>query len=367
MMPVPVPADLRPAAGARARFAIPQRVLIVDDSLVIRSVIEHIVLHDPSFVLAGSFSNATNAIGFLKTNSVDIILLDIEMPGRSGLDALPDILAEAKAAPVMILSSCVADGAPMILKALSLGASDTLAKPGRNNYSKIFCNLLMTRMTALCTPAPVPAVCLAPQTRATPGLKTRSSKLSCLAIGGSTGALPGLYEILQTLDERITAPILITQHLPDSFMPFFVDQLASKVRRPVYLGRHGMPIQSGCIYVAPGNAHLACRNVAGQMQVDLMKIWQNTYHRPAVDPMLASVSRYYGAGAAAIILSGMGKDGLIGAGHFADQGAPVYVQDAATSVVWGMPGCIAQAGLASAMLSPSQISSFIADCWLETS
>ena len=335
-------------------------VLIIDDSLVVRSVLERIVSQDNQFSVAGSFSNAACGLEFLKRHPVDIILLDIEMPAQSGLEALPQILEHANNAPVLILSSRVVEGAPMILQALSLGASDTLAKPGLNSYSRHFSQMLIERMATLVQPK------LALNVSTRKNTIARRSHLACLAIGGSTGGLPGLYEILANLDPQIDAPIMVTQHLPEHFMPFFIDQLTPKVRRKVKLAEHDMPIKPNHIYVANGKAHLACKNVGGQMFIDLMTTWENTLHRSAVDPMMASIAKHYGPSAAAIILSGMGKDGLIGAGHFVEQSAPVYVQDVDTSIVWGMPGAIAQAGYASAVLTPSQISSYISDCWVDT-
>lgn len=334
-------------------------MLIVDDSLVLRSVVERIVLQNGNFVVVGSFSNVAQGLEYMRNHSVDIVLLDIEMPGRSGLDALPDVVEYAKGARVLVLSSRVETGAPTILQALSLGACDTLAKPNQNCFSSVFADLLIERMTALVQPVTAVKPFIAPRP------KHQKSHLDCLAIGSSTGGLPGLYAILDALDDRIDAPILITQHLPAHFMPFLVTQLSQKVRRTVCLAKHGMVMKPNHIYVAPGDAHLACRPVSNRMQIDLTTIWQNSLHRPSVDPMLASVAKYYGHSAAAIILSGMGKDGLIGAGHMADHQAPIYVQDIDSSVVWGMPGAVARAGYASAILPPVKIAELIADCWLE--
>jgi two-component system chemotaxis response regulator CheB len=334
-------------------------VLIIDDSLVLRSVVERIILPNRHFTVTGSFSNVDQGLDYLRKYAVDIVLLDIEMPGRSGLDALPDIIKSAQGARVLVLSSRVETGAPAILQALSLGACDTLAKPNQSCYSSAFADLLIERMSALMQPivGTGPVIAQRP--------KPQKSELECLAIGSSTGGLPGLYAILEGLDDRIDAPILITQHLPAHFMPFLVTQLSQSVKRTVCLAQHGMVIQPNHIYVAPGEAHLACRKVGNRIEIDLKTIWPNTLHRPAVDPMLASVAKIYGHNAAAIILSGMGKDGLIGAGLMAERNAPVYVQDIDSSVVWGMPGAVARAGFASAILPPEKIAELIADCWLE--
>ncbi|MEZ5709639.1 MAG: chemotaxis protein CheB [Blastomonas sp.] len=342
----------------------PMKVLVVDDSLVVRSVITHILVKAEGFKVASSVGSAADALDYLARNRVDIVLLDIEMPGRTGLEALPDILKAGRGAKVLVLSSLCEDGAPAVLRALSLGACDTLAKPGRNSYSSDFSALLITRLRLLheaksqLLRGPVVAKPIVPAKPA--------SSLECLAIGASTGGIQALYKLLGRLDSRIDAPILVTQHLPANFLNYFVEQLDAKIPRKVMLARDGAAIARNTVYVAPGNAHLTCRRIHEKEHIFLTSDWGPTPYCPSVDPMLASVAKTYGDAAAAVILSGMGQDGLIGSRYMADAGCAIYVQDPASSVVWGMPGVVAREGLASAVLDPAAIADVIVDYWLET-
>ena len=337
------------------------RVLIVDDSLVMRSVVERHLELAPGFLVVGSVPGASQALNFLANNSVDVVILDIEMPNRSGLDALPDILERANGARVLVMSSLCKEGGPAVLQALALGACDTLEKPGRQIYSQMFGTTLIERLETLTSVRkpdqrePVKLARTGPQV----------SALECLAIGASTGGIGALHEFLDRLDGRIDAPILLTQHLPDAFMPFLAKQLCDLGVRQVQVAEHGTILEKGFIYVAPGNANLTCQKSGGGIRIALSTDWNQTRYLPAVDPMLMSVAKCYGHAAAGVVLSGMGADGLLGARAMVDVGAPVYVQCPDTSVVWGMPGAIAKAGLATAVMAPGQIAEYIATCWLE--
>lgn len=347
----------------RTHAALPViRVLIVDDSLVMRSIVQRIVEAAPGFSVCASLPSAQAALDFLARDSADIILLDIEMPRRSGLDALPDLIAASHQARILVLSSHCHDGAPVTLKALALGASDTLAKPDQQLYPQSFVTALHDKLHVLGDAArfarqampPVPARTVVTQ-----------STLECIAIGSSTGGISAIHELLGALDPRIDAPILITQHLPIDFIPFLVRHIADLGLRPVHLAEDGAILQRGHIYCAPGNAHLGLQTVGETTRIALIPEWPGTAYKPSVDPMFTAVARCFGASGAGVMLSGMGADGLEGAHLLADEGAPIYVQDAQTSTVWGMPGAIARAGLASVMLPPAGIARFIADCWLE--
>lgn len=341
--------------------AASSRVLIIDDSLVTRSILQRIVESLPGLELAASVASAAAALDYLQTSAADIIILDIEMPGRSGLDALPDLLAASKAR-VLVLSSHCGEGAPASLKALTLGASDTLAKPERQFYSQDFIQALHQRLLFLAEDRQVRSdampVVLARPTR-------QPCPLQCIAIGSSTGGIPAIHHLLTALDPRVDAPILITQHLPADFMPHFVRHIEELGLRPVSLASHGAPLVRGHIYCAPGDAHLGLERADGQVRIALVREWPASAYKPSVDPMMQAVARCFGSSGAGVMLSGMGSDGLEGARALAEVGAPVYVQDIETSTVWGMPGSVARAGLASVILPPADIARFIADCWLE--
>ncbi len=345
-----------------ASQAVDSRVLIVDDSLVTRSILQRIVESLPGLELATSVASAAAALAYLQNGTTDIIILDIEMPGRNGLEALPDLLSASHQARILVLSSHCGDGAPASLKALALGASDTLAKPERQFYSQDFIQALHQRLQLLSEDrltrhTAVPVVLTRPVNLPCP--------LQCIAIGSSTGGIPAIHTLLSALDPRVDAPILITQHLPAEFMPHFVRHIDELGLRPVSLASQGTPLKRGHIYCAPGDAHLGLERAEGQVRITLLREWPASAYKPSVDPMLEAVARCFGSSGAGVMLSGMGSDGLAGARALAEAGAPIYVQDIETSTVWGMPGSVARAGLASVVLPPAGIARFIADCWLE--
>lgn len=359
---------LDPVASAR-RLAplVPEalpvsRVLIVDDSLVMRSIIQRIVEQAPGFSVCASLASAQAALDFLATETADIILLDIEMPRRSGLDALPDLIAASKQARILVLSSHCTDGAPATLKALALGASDTLSKPDHQFYPQSFIAALHEKLRILGDAARFSRQAM-PPVAARP--VASHGTLDCIAIGSSTGGISAIHELLRGLDAGIDAPILVTQHLPPDFIPFLVRHIADLGLRPVHQAQDGAVLQRGHIYCAPGTAHLGLQHSGGQTRIALIPEWPGTAYKPSVDPMFAAVAECFGANGAGVMLSGMGADGLSGARLLAATGAPIYVQDAQSSTVWGMPGAIARDGLASVILPPAGIARFIANCWLE--
>lgn len=350
------------AAQALPRSSSVSRVLIVDDSLVTRSVIQRIVESAPGFAICASLPSAQAALDFLAVHTADIILLDIEMPRRSGLDALPDLVAAGRHARILVLSSRCRDGAPATLQALALGASDTLSKPGQQTHSDSFIAALHDKLLILGDAARL-ARRPAPPVMARPMLA--GSTLDCIAIGASTGGISALHEFLGQLDHHIDAPIVITQHLPPDFIPFLVRHINDRRLRPAHVARDGAVLQRGHVYCAPGDAHLGLKRCGNRTRIALASHWPGTVYKPSVDPMFSAVAECFGAASAGVMLSGMGADGLKGARAMADAGAPIYVQDAQSSTVWGMPGAVAGAGLASIIRPPAGIARFIADHWLE--
>ncbi len=338
------------------------RVLIVDDSLVMRSVVQRIVESAPGFSVCASLPSAQSALDFLATNTADIILLDIEMPRRSGLDALPDLIAASKQARILVLSSHCREGAPATLKALAFGASDTLSKPDQQFYPQSFTAALHEKLHVLGDAARFSRQAVPPMLARAVATQTT---LGCIAIGSSTGGISAIHELLGQLDARIDAPILITQHLPPDFIPFLVRHIGDLKLRPAHQAEHGAILQRGHIYCAPGDAHLGLQRSGDVTRIALIPDWPGTAYKPSVDPMFSAVADCFGATGAGVMLSGMGSDGLSGAQALAAHGAPIYVQDAQSSTVWGMPGAVARAGLASVILPPAGIARFIADCWLE--
>jgi two-component system chemotaxis response regulator CheB len=332
--------------------------MLVDDSVVVRSIFARVLGDREGIEIVCEASDAESAVNYLADVTVDIILLDIEMPMRSGLDALPDIRAKAQGAPILVVSAFAEENGPAAVQALSLGACDTLAKPGRAGFSGRFSEILVEKVVRLARSAREPI-----ESRfAVPPALDYVVKASprCIAIGSSTGGIPAIHHILRNLDPALECPIFITQHLPPAFMTFFSRQLGGMTHRRVKVAEVGERVKSNHVYVAPGNAHLICRAERDDIIIDHQLSYSGSLYCPSVDAMLESVAKTYGRDALAIILSGMGNDGVAGARAFKAHSAPVLVQDMASSVVWGMPGAVAREGLASAILPPEQISHVLA-------
>jgi two-component system chemotaxis response regulator CheB len=334
------------------------RLMIVDDSVVARAVITRILETRPGFKIAAVAGSADRAIELLATVQVDIILLDVEMPGTDGLTALPRILEVSDGARVLIVSSACGEGAAATVKALTLGAADTLLKPGAGNLAGRFADELYDRLLRLgharrAVAAPVGGNrVLAPASGADP--------VACLAIGASTGGIHSLSAFFRALPETFRAPILITQHLPAAFMPYFAAQLQEIAGRKTITASDGARLRAGEMLIAPGDAHInLIRMRDGGVRVRLDRTPSVSGCLPSVDPMFEAVAKVFGAGALGVVLSGMGRDGVGGAAALVAAGGEVLAQDAATSVVWGMPGAVANAGLATAILPPDRIAARI--------
>ncbi|QIG81905.1 response regulator [Sphingosinithalassobacter tenebrarum] len=330
--------------------------MIVDDSVVARTVLARMLESSGKFVVANAVGNVQAALGFLETQQVDIVLLDIEMPGVDGLTALPDVLAASGGAKVLIVSSTCDDGAAATIQALALGAADTLVKPGIGAFAGKFSEVLHEKVKRLLD-APAEA---SGAMRGNLAACKVADDFDVVAIGASTGGIHALSQLLREVPPDFQVPILITQHLPGSFMSYFATQLAVLAGRPCEVATDCMRIRPGRLIVAPGDAHLRCVRMSDGTAIRLSHDRVANGCMPSVDPMLASVAQTYGARALAIVLSGMGRDGSEGARAIVQAGGSVVVQDRESSVVWGMPGSVFNAGQASAALSPSDIGRLIA-------
>jgi two-component system, chemotaxis family, protein-glutamate methylesterase/glutaminase len=336
----------------------PIRVMLVDDSIVARSIFKRILETNDQIEVVYEAVNSMDALEGLQKNRVDILLLDIEMPDRSGLDALPDLVAAAHGARILVVSSFVEENGPAAVTALSLGACDTLAKPGRTGFRGRFSELLLEKVSRLGHTESDPAKGGVDVGDEQPSAyKDRSP--GCIAIGASTGGIPAIYDVLNSLSPEINCPIFITQHLPDAFMVYFARQLAERTNRIVEVAKAGSEVLAGHVYVAPGNTHLVCQRQGSRIFIGYLDDYAASRYCPSVDALFESVATTYGNDAVAIVLSGMGNDGTIGARALSAVGAMTIVQDSASSVIWGMPGSIAREGLASAVMAPKNIGQFI--------
>ncbi|WP_258191454.1 chemotaxis-specific protein-glutamate methyltransferase CheB [Sphingomonas sp. PP-CE-3G-477] len=350
------------------------QVLIVDDSVVARAVIARMIDASDRFSVVGAVGNVAAALEFLGRAMVDFILLDIQMPGVDGLTALPSLVAAGRGAKVLIVSSTADEGGAIAVQALALGAAETLIKPAAGALSGRFGSMLVAKLEKLSErPSPMPAAALvrpAPQsnvrsTRESDEAPTRqissSADYDIVAIGASTGGIHALSQMFRALPAGFRLPIVITQHLPASFMPYFAAQIALLAGRPCEVAVDRLRIRPGRIIIAPGDAHLKCVKLSdGGAAFRLTHEPVASGCMPSVDPMLGSLADVYGARMLAIILSGMGRDGAEGARRVHEVGGCVVAQDQQSSVVWGMPGAVAAAGVADAVLPPDAIGRLVA-------
>ncbi|NJM49589.1 MAG: chemotaxis-specific protein-glutamate methyltransferase CheB [Sphingomonadales bacterium] len=353
---------LKPDYGDRkSPSGNPIRVMLVDDSVVARSIFERILSGSQQIEIVCQAENPDIAIDLLARHKVDIILLDIEMPRRSGLDALPDLLQKSSGARILVVSSFAEENGPGAIQALSLGACDTLGKPGRSGFTGRFSQTLLEKVIHLGNSERSNDIAVAEVPTVQPQSKVELKMPDCIAIGASTGGIPAIYDVIANLKPDIDCPIFITQHLPHTFMSFFAKQLGSQTDRIVCVAEPGMAAKKNHIYIAPGEAHLICRKSGRDVVMDHFEDQETTRYCPSVDIMFASLAQVYGDGVIAVVLSGMGSDGTIGAEKLSDSGSHILAQDAASSVVWGMPGNISRLGLASGVMPPAAIGKMISN------
>ena len=351
---------------------MPIRLMVVDDSIVARSIFQTMLAPFADFHIVATASTADQALARLAETPVDIVLLDLAMPGMDGLTALPEIIRRGAGARVLVVSASAGEGADACVRALTLGAADTLEKPRAGAFGNKFSIELVEKLRRIACDgvlsrraearerearAGAAAVLALPAEPMRPGV---AEPIDCIAIGASTGGLHALSAFFNALPAGCDAPILITQHLPPSFMGYFAAQMTDIAGRPAMVATEGAMLRPGQILVAPGDAHMCLRRVGASVRVVFDRRPSSSGCMPSVDPMFAAVAEIFGARAFAVVLSGMGRDGLIGARQIVDVGGEVAVQDRATSVVWGMPGSVATAGLASTIATPAGCAARIA-------
>ena len=333
----------------------PISVLIIDDSAVARAALSQMVEGGSALSLAGTVAGAAKAIAWLRDNRVDVILLDLEMPGWNGLAALPELLTQGRGAKILVVSSTTRAGAEATMRALAAGAADTLAKPAVGQLNQSFQTILVDRIERLGRASldanDMARLVLRPEP---------ASPIALLGIGASTGGLSALAAFFAELPRSFSAPIVVTQHLPPAFMSYFADQLAAMAGRFTHVAEEGRIIEPGEVVVAPGTQHLLVARRGTRFVAELSDAPTPTRCCPSVDPMLESMADAAGPDAAAVILTGMGRDGTIGAARLVAAGGSVLVQDRASSAVWGMPGSVANAGLASLAATPARLAAHIA-------
>ncbi len=350
---------IMPISSNRTHQQRAVRTLVVDDSVVVRTVIARILNGDSGYSVVHKTSSAEHALGYLAEHAVDLVLLDIELPGQSGLAALPQILRANPTVKVAILSGKCEEGSAAAIEALALGASDIVSKPGSGSFGDQFPQALIDRLNRLFGDrAEAPPL---PRLAGPPSITPASAPLACIGIGASTGGIHALSQLFQGLVAPLGVPLLLTQHLPASFTVYFAQQLSRMTSLRVKVAETGDLLMPDVVYVAPGDANIQLRRgLHGRAIIILNPERTPAGNLPGVDPMFASMAEVYGAGAAGIVLTGMGRDGTLGAREIVAAGGWIVAQDETSSVVWGMPGSVAGAGLTCGVMEPLAMMHFVA-------
>ena len=326
------------------------RVMICDDSAVIRGALGRMLESDPQIRVVARVVNGAQAVEEVRRRpgQIDVVILDIEMPVMDGMTALPELLRADPKLRVIMASTLTMRGAEIAMRALRLGAADYVPKPAASAIADdSFRREILAKVKGLArlrrgTPVQVTLG----NRPAGPLLRAASAKMpALLAIGSSTGGPQALFTLVQALGTKIPVPVVLTQHMPATFTPILAEHLTRLGGMPCAEARDGEVLLAGRIALAPGDRHLLVDGTAAAMRCRLTVDPPENYCRPAVDPMLRSASAAAGGRVLVVMLTGMGHDGLAGTKCVIEAGGTALAQDEATSIVWGMPGAIAQAGL----------------------
>lgn len=360
----------------------PIRVMVVDDSAVIRGLLTRALEGDTDIRVVTSVGDGQMAVNSLQRNSIDVIVLDIEMPVMDGLTAIPKLLAVAPQVKIIMASTLTLRGADVSIRCLSAGAADYIPKPTSTREiggAEDFKRELVAKVKALgaaarragsrsrgeirpLSPAYVPLSLKREQAPITtrPAPMGMQVKPDVIAIGSSTGGPQALFEVLSHMKGAVTQPILITQHMPATFTTILAEHITRQCGIDAKEAKDGEPVVQGRCYIAPGDFHMLVAQRGGANVISLTKDPPENFCRPAVDPMMRSILKAYGGRKIlACILTGMGQDGLKGCTDIVNGGGTLIGQDEASSVVWGMPGAVAQAGICSAILPLKEIGPYI--------
>jgi two-component system chemotaxis response regulator CheB len=288
------------------------------------------------------------ALDELRRTPADVLVLDIEMPVMDGMTALPLLMRADPGLKVIMASTLTTRGADIALRALRLGAADYIPKPSAVNGDESFRRELLEKVKGLARlrrPAAPLREAARLHLRPAPVIVPR-----LLAVGSSTGGPQALFTLVQGLGRTLNVPVVLTQHMPAAFTPILAEHIGKLGGMPCAEAKDGEALQPGRLYLAPGNCHLLVHGARGTLTARLTSDPPENFCRPSVDPMLRSAAVACEGRVLVAMLTGMGQDGLAGTRRVIDAGGSVVAQDEATSVVWGMPGAVAQAGLCHAVL-----------------
>jgi two-component system chemotaxis response regulator CheB len=345
------------------------RVLVVDDSVVVRKVVTDILGSEPDLEVVGTAANGKICLQKVSQVNPEIITLDFEMPEMNGIETLKELREKFPKVKVIMFSALTEQGASLTLEALSLGASDYVTKPTQVSSADearahVKSQLVSKIRSLLCLPAP--GVVYAERTLRKveksdlPKFTPRNSgKFDIVCIGVSTGGPKALAEVIPNLPKDLGVPVVMVQHMPAMFTKILAERLTSAGGLPVKEATDGMSLEANTVYLAPGDYHMEVVKLSDGLFLKLNQGPHENSCRPAVDPLFRSVASVFGGNALGVILTGMGRDGCRGCQVLREAGGEVVIQDEKSSVVWGMPGAVAEADLANGVYPLNEIANQI--------
>lgn len=351
------------------------RVMLVDDSAIIRGLMTRAIKADADIEVVASASDGQMALRVLDQHAIDVVVLDIEMPNMDGLAALPLLLKKNPKLKVIMASTLTQRSADVSLRALELGAVDYVAKPSsqkasddvdnffkdiRQKIKAVGASALRERKLAALGSGAIGKIAPVKPRVVADAASLPLAQVKALAVASSTGGPQALMTFFSAMKGRLNhIPIYITQHMPASFTTILAEHLTRDGGRVFVEPKDGEVAMPGKAYIAPGNYHMLTEQSGHGVVMRLNQDPPVNFCRPAADPMLFSLNKIYGKHLLVVVLTGMGADGLEGAKDAVSKGASVVAQDEATSVVWGMPGAVSEAGICRAVLPLKDIAPYV--------
>lgn len=346
----------------------PIRVMLCDDSATMRRLIKEAIEHEPRIRVVAQARNGQDALRQLDDVNPDAVILDVEMPVMDGIDTAKGIRKRNRKLPIIMFSSLTSRGAEATLDALQAGANDFCTKPTSSGHvSKAIEQVrreltpkLITWVEKRRNPSDKPQLPEVSQRNKYKVSGNSLTSVSVIAIGVSTGGPAALADIFKKVPQGFKVPFVIAQHMPPVFTGLLAGRLSEQTGHTVIEAVDGEPLTHGKIVIAPGDYHLVLKREGTQVVTHLNQNEHENSCRPAVDPLFRSVAECYGLNALGVVLTGMGQDGMNGAEEIKKLGGTVFVQDEASSVVWGMPRKVVEAGCADQILSLEELGKEIA-------
>jgi len=343
----------------------PIKVVTADDSAVVRTMLDEIFSDTKDIEVVASVADGLEAVKAIEQKSPDVLVLDIEMPKLDGLEVLKKLQAQKIPTKVIVLSTLTSQFAPIAIKALTLGAVTYIQKPTTRGEKKTI-EEVGEELTSKIRSIAGKQVDAVPQEKvskktlkevqsisldAVPMEMVKNRRYRLITIGSSTGGPNALSEIVSNLNDSFSIPIIIVQHMPQIFIPQLAKRLQKDANRKVIVAEDGMALENDTIYISPGDIHTTVTGDDTKLTFSMLDTAKEAFCKPSANPLFRSAADIADNDVLGIVLTGMGEDGYEGAKYMVTRNLPVVVQDEKSSVIWGMPGLVSDAGMASEELS----------------